>query len=278
MQQFSPEQACALAALIETENPRVLVAILEAARNRPAPHKEALEEIVAWDDLFRFGKGLKDEVVKELTRLDSAMSSKWVSSLQRTVAFVSSYQTAQPTQVSGTHVVLSSADGQWSKPVGFQTADELYESIKKAEKEAERLDRRYESDFVLELLLQRVPVAQRTSVLSSMCEMFQRDLYYSVDRALVLAIKRWPADAAVEEWCASKLPGFLEKNIISLGKWVRYGHSVIHELLEFTRLDAEQIVNLILAGLSAKAGIYRLRWHCRLLNCWPVICWRTMRS
>jgi hypothetical protein len=254
LQEFTPEQACALAALIENENPRVLVAILEAAKNRPIPRKEALGEIVAWDDLFRFGKGLKDDVVKELTRLGFAMSSKWVSSLQRTVAFVSSYQTAQPTQNSGTNVVLSSAGDQWSEPVGFQSADELHDSIKKAEKEAERRDRRYDSDFVLELLLQRVPVAQRTSVLSSMCEMFQRDLHYSVDHALLLAIKRWPADAAVEEWCASKLPGFLEKNIISLGKWVRYGHSVIHELLESTRLDSEQIVNLILAGLSAKAG------------------------
>jgi hypothetical protein len=91
-------------------------------------------------------------------------------------------------------------------------------------------------------------------VLSSMCEMFQRDLYYSMDRALVLAIKRWRADAAVEEWCTSQLPGFLERNIIALGKWVRYGHSVIHELLDFTRLNSEQTVNLILAGLSARAG------------------------
>ena len=140
------------------------------------------------------------------------------------------------------------------QPVGFQTADELYASMKKAEKEAERRDRRYESDFVLELLLQRVPVAQRTSALSSMCEMFQRGLHYAMDHALVVAIKRWRADAAVEEWCASNLPGFLESNIIALGKWVRYGHSVIHDLLAFTRLNSEQIVNLILAGLSAKAG------------------------
>jgi len=254
LQEFTPGQACALTAMIESENPRVLIAVLEAAKNRSVACKDALAEIVAWDDLFRFGKGFKDDVVKELARLDFAMSSKWVSSLQRTTAFVSSNQTLHSAQDSAMGVVLSSADDHWSEPIQFKSADELFESIKKAEKEAERRNRRYESDFVLELLLRRVPVAERTFVLSSMRDMFQRGLYYSMDRALVLAIKRWREDAAVEEWCASKLPNFLEKNIIALGKWVRYGHSVIHELLEFTRLNSEQIVNLILAGLSAKAG------------------------
>lgn len=254
LRQFTPEQACALTCLIEHEGPPVLLAILEAARDRSAARKEAVAEIVAWDDLFRFGKGLKDDVVKELTRLGFAMSSKWVNSLQRTVTFASFHQTAQSGQNSRKKGISLPAIHQWTEPIGFQTADELYESIRKAEKEAERQNRRYESDFVVELLLQRVPVAQRTLVLSSICEMFQRDLYYSMDRTLVLAIKRWRGDAAVEEWCAAKLPGFLERNIIALGKWVRYGHSVIHDLLELTRLGSEQIVNLILAGLSAKAG------------------------
>ena len=102
--------------MIESENPRVLIAVLEAAKNRSAARKDALAEIVAWDDLFRFGKGLKDEVVKELTRLDSAMSSKWVSSLQRTTEFVSSNQTTQSAQDSTKGVVSSSADDQWSEP------------------------------------------------------------------------------------------------------------------------------------------------------------------
>jgi len=254
LQQFTPEQACALAALIESDNPRVLIAILEAARNESAARKDELAEIVAWDDLFRFGKGFTNNVMNELTQLKPTISSKWVHALQTTVAFVSSRGAEQPVRDPATNDPSPSPIDQWSEPVGFQTADELYESIKKAEKEAERRDRRYENDYVLDLLFQRVPVAQRTSALSSMCDMFQRDLYYSMDRALVIAIKRWRADPAVEEWSASKLPAFLERNIITLGKWVRYGHSVIYDLLDFTRLTSEQIVSLILAGLSARAG------------------------
>ncbi len=154
-----------------------------------------------------------------------------LTSKDNRICFLKSDNTIAQDSTKG--VVSSSADDQWSEPIQFKSADELHESIRKAEKEAERRNRRYENDFVLELLLRRVPVAERTSVLTSICEMFQRDIYYSMDRALVLAIKRWRADAAVEEWCASKLPT-LQNNIIALGKWVRYGHSVIHELLEFT--------------------------------------------
>ena len=114
LQQFNPEQACALAALIDGESPRVLLAILEAAKNESAARKEALAELVAWDDLFRFGKGFKDDVAKELARLNFTMSSKWVNSLQKTVTFVSSHRNAQPVRNSAMNRTPPSAYGQWS--------------------------------------------------------------------------------------------------------------------------------------------------------------------
>jgi hypothetical protein len=251
--QFTPEQACALASLIESDSPNVLVAILESASHSAPPFKTALSEIVAWDDLFRFGKGFKDDVVNSLTRLNYTTDSRWVESLVRTVSFVCSSHTAHSEKGSEAVPVSSSTDNQWSEPLTFQTADELYESLKKAEKEAERRGRRYETDLVFDLTLQRVPLAQRTCVLSSMCEMFSGRIHYSMDRELARTIRRWYGDPAVDEWCRSLLLRFIEKNIIELGKWVRHGHSVIRELLEFTRLSSEQVVNLILTGLAANA-------------------------
>jgi len=66
-------------------------------------------------------------------------------------------------------------------------------------------------------------------------------------------IKRWRDDPAVDEWCRLTLPTFIRENIIELGKWVRYGRSVIHDLLQYSRLDPEQTVELVLAGLAANA-------------------------
>jgi hypothetical protein len=77
------------------------------------------------------------------------------------------------------------------------------------------------------------------------------------DTQLVRAIKRWSNDPAVDQWCAAILPEFVRSNLLRLGQWVRYGQSIIHVLIELTRLDSRQVTNLILSGLAANAeGLY----------------------
>jgi hypothetical protein len=252
--QFTAGQACALASLVDNRNSRVLVDILEASIGLPQKTRATLINVVAWDDLLRFGKGFNDKVVKALKQLN-APSSEWTRSLDSTVSFVSSYAAAHPEkhQSSEAPEPVSKLESPWTEPFAFENATELQDAIKKAEQEAERLNRRYESDFVWDLILDRIPVAQRTGLLNSLCELYANGPRYPADREMARVIKRWRDDPAVDEWCQLTLPTFIRENIIELGKWVRYGRSVIHDLLEYSRLGPEQTVELVLAGLAVNA-------------------------
>jgi len=76
----------------------------------------------------------------------------------RTVSFVSSYATTLPDKHQSTEAPksVSKLESPWVEPFAFQNATELQNAIKQAEREAERLNRRYENDFVWDLILDRI--------------------------------------------------------------------------------------------------------------------------
>ncbi|WP_158819896.1 ATP-binding protein [Granulicella sp. S156] len=252
--QFTVGQACALASLIDDRNSPVLVAIAEASISLPQKTRATIADIVAWDDLLRFGKGFNDNVVKSL-KLVNALPGPWTRSLDSTVSFVSTYQTTHPDKDEETKPLSPAmqADSPWTEPIAFQNSSELQDAIKKAEEEAERRGQHYKSYVAWDLITDRIPIAQRTVFLNSVCELYSKGYRYSVDSELVRVINRWHEDPAVEGWCGLTMPTFIRDNIIELGQWIRSGHSVIHDLLKYSRLGQEQIVEVVLEGLAANA-------------------------
>jgi hypothetical protein len=250
--EFSAGHASALLALVENHNSHSRVVVAEAIASLPAAKWTAISETLAWDDLFRFGKGYKDDIAGAL-KIAGVAVGRWGTALQATTSFVSAYRADHPSQRVQSADPVDQPYAHWSEPITFGNASELGEAHKRAEQEAERRGRRYESDFVWDLIHERVSVAQRTLFLNSLCEIYCQDIHHSADRELVRVVDLWQDDPAVEEWCATALPIFVSQNIVELGKWVRYGHSVIHDLLRQSRLLPGQIVDLILAGLAVNA-------------------------
>jgi hypothetical protein len=64
---ISVGQACALAALIDSEERGILGTIFDANQHEAkASKRDEVAEILAWDDLFRFGRGYSDKLAKKL--------------------------------------------------------------------------------------------------------------------------------------------------------------------------------------------------------------------
>jgi energy-coupling factor transporter ATP-binding protein EcfA2 len=247
-------QASALTALIESADTKFLASIFDFARKDPFADRLKVAEILAWDDLFRFGRGFSDALSKQLSAESFAATTRWPQSLNETVSFLSAL--GEPsTEDSPVNEDSLAGLSNWNEALEFDSADHLRDTIKKVEYEAERRGGhlRYNTDFIFNSVFQRVPVGSRVDILSALCELFASENRHSTDSQLARALNRWAKDPAVEHWCATKLPEFIRVNLLRLGQWVRYGRSVIHELLEYTGLDSRQITDLMLSGLAANA-------------------------
>jgi energy-coupling factor transporter ATP-binding protein EcfA2 len=256
---ISVGQACALTALIDSEERGILGTIFDANQHEAkASKRDEVAEILAWDDLFRFGRGYSDKLAKKLEEGGYVQDkARWTKALNQTVSFISALN-QRAASVSDPQEGSSGLQN-WNIVLSFDDAEGLRDAIQAAQQEAEARggSQRYNTDYIFDSVLQKVPVGKHVDVLSALCELFTSERQYSADTQLVRAIKRWSNDPAVDQWCAEILPEFVRSNLLRLGQWVRYGQSIIHELIELTRLDSRQVTNLILSGLAANAeGLY----------------------
>jgi energy-coupling factor transporter ATP-binding protein EcfA2 len=256
---ISVAQACALAALIDDGESGFLETIFDASQRETVALKRAqVVEILAWEDLFRFGRGYSDGLAKKLVAGGYVQDeARWAKSLTTTVSFLSAMDQSKPSPSDVEEA--PSGLSNWNIALSFDTAEDLRDAIQKAQQEAEARggSLRYDTNYIFDSVFQKVPVGRHVNVLSALCQLFASDRQHSADSQLVRALARWANDPAVEQWCATNLPEFIRANLLRLGQWVRYGQSIIHKLIELTRLDSRQITNLILSGLAANAeGLY----------------------
>jgi hypothetical protein len=248
-------QACALIALVDNGDPALLEVTFDSSKDAPLPYRIRMAEILSWDDLFRFGRGFSSNLAQKL-RAEGYVGNgmRWAKSLDETVTFVAA---------SGEGLVGNSSDtdesssglSDWKELLTFDSAGSLRDAIKKAEDEAEERGGhlRYNANYIFNSVFDKVPVGKRVHVLSGLCELFTSEQHLLADSQLVRALDRWRSDPAVQEWCSTTLPTFIGDNILRLGRWARYERSVIYELLQYTRINSQQITNLILSGLASNA-------------------------
>ena len=253
--QMTVSQAVAIVTLVDDDDSKLLALILDANRDGSNAGRAGVAEILAWDDLFRFGKGHSDNLAKNL--VDQGYVSEgatWVKSLTETASFLALIN--QPELQSSSFLSAESLElDDWNEPLSFDSAEDLHEAIQKAEREAERRGGhlRHSTDYIFDSVFRRVPVGKRGNVLYALSDLYTSQRQYSADNQLVRVIHRWAPDPAVEQWCTSELPEFLRNNLLRLGQWVRYGQSTIHELLRVTQLSSRAMIDLILSGVALNA-------------------------
>src|ERR1019366_1277420 len=157
-----------------------------------ASKRDEVAEILAWDDLFRFGRGYSDKLAKKLEDRGYVQDkARWVRALNQTVSFISALKQPAP-NFSGPEKGLSGLEN-WNVALCFDNAEGLRDAIQKAQQEAEARggSERYNTDYIFDSVLQKVPVGKHVDVLSALCDLFTSERQYSADTQLVRAIKRW---------------------------------------------------------------------------------------
>ena len=256
----SPQVAVSLALLIGGPDGDLQKELVSRAVAEPQKYKQVIEELA--EDALLFSSqdarlSLGQDIVDRISLKDFP-DGKWIGQLRHTIDFLTHIKDDKPkeaTSIPSEKAPRLAEDNGLPKqfvfdPKGrsFTTAD----SIKQVLQEAGASGLSY---WELELLRQMRDVSsspkERAPFLNALAGV-PGDVIRSSDRVEMIreTVAVWKGTPAVDHWCEESLPLVLVENFYGVARWLKEGQSSLHKLLDYTGLNTEGRLHVILSGVA----------------------------
>ena len=253
------EVSTSLALLIEGSAGILLKDSVAGASAALSKHNNIIEEL-AKDILILSSQSLRLKLGKEIIdRIPiGSQEGPWLKQLRETITFLRQIAKNKPekkTEIISrvTNKPINNNDRQKefkfdSQGKPFITPESIAEVLKAAHSSGFRYD-------VLNLLKNMRDVSSepryRVSFLNALAEA-PDDLLWSAYRGEIIneTLTVWGETPAVKRWCKEVLPEVLVKHFLSATRWLSIEQSVLHQLIDYTGLNDEGCLKIILEGVA----------------------------
>jgi hypothetical protein len=255
---MSPEEVAALLPLVEDPQEELFAPIVSELNAGDAPRACAVLDTLAKDELFRFGRGRREDVLRVLSssRLGSKDNGSWFRHLQKTCQFVSDLGTQDHESATGLGIervnpevirkLLLTMPGQQVTAAGIT-------ATLKAVRQAVNGTVAYVStQQVFDEVRSTISFNERIPHLRALIELSTVEASENeVAAAINACLTEW-ASPGVEEWCREQLPGFLSRQLPGLARWLVFERQApIRFMVNFLARQNENISKILIEGIAS---------------------------
>lgn len=260
---ISSEESTSLATLIEGSDGALRKEIVSRVTAEPRKYKNVIEELAKETLLLspQHGRLLLGQEIVDRISTTVCPDGPWLANLRNTVAFLR--QTADDkfeknTPVSTGNALRHTNDIDLPKmfefdPQGrtFVTPESIAEVLEAAKSSGLR---HHDSDLLNKMRDASSNPRDRVPFLNALANV-PEDVIWGSDRVETISktLAAWKGTSAVDRWCKESLPSVLIANFYDATRWLKRGQSVLYQLMDYTGLDANGRLQIILAGV-AQAG------------------------
>ena len=260
---LTSSQASALLFLVDDVDTTKL--LYEIVDNAEEDIKNKLAEILAREELLRFSKaGRKDILEKVQTLVPRGQSyGYWINQLEQSISFHQEIQNHPNTngkvgrdkiiEIDGGRTVFSFEAIDWSN-TSFNISEDILSFLEKIKTQA-KADHPYISNSeIVREISNHIGVGDRRKFIEILSSDELRDeLDYDWTRTIIHCLKLWKSSPAVQEWRNENLPKLLEKYLPDFCLYLEFGQSELPTLLDSLELQSHEAVELLLAGVETSS-------------------------
>lgn len=261
---ISPEVATSLAALIGGTEGDLRKELASPADVQPQSSTAIIDEL-AKETLLLSPQHerllLGQEIVGQISKTES-QEGPWLISLRDTVDFLKHLPDNIPEEVPTHHADNNmprwAGDDVLPKAFEFDPHGKSFvtsESIAEVLEAAKSSGLRHDDRKLLRMMREASSnIRTRASFLNALASVPVGVIWCScwVD-TLSETLAAWKGTPAVDRWCKESLPSILSVHFYDLTRWLKQGQLFPHQLMDYTGLDANGRLQIILSGV-AQAG------------------------
>ncbi len=248
-------QAITLLPLLDRASEDLLKALARATAGHPAAHQAT--ELLAYDELLRFGRGARPDVSAALAAVNGAQASgKWTNELISAVAF----QEAR-TALKATEPLPSPEEAPDTDPIQIQainweerqfvTATHIEAFLAELFSSTQGKPAYIPRDRLLQAMAEHVPPEHRVAHLEALLACHSEHLSdYSIASAVSARLSAWSDSLSVLEWCRTRLLDVILSRLPSLSLGVQHDDARLHELLARTTREPPDIAEALIRGIE----------------------------
>ncbi len=255
---ISLEEATSLTMLIDGSHGDLRKEIVSRSAADPQKFKKIIEEVAKEALLFSSQDKrlpLGQEIVDRISQNDIS-DGEWITKLRDTVSFLRQATSNKPekaTTIRSEMVQRLVKDDDLPKkfifePQGnsFTTPDSIAEILQAAKTSGLRHDDR---DILNKMRNVSSSPRDRVPFLNAVAGVSE-DLIWSRLDLIRDTLALWKGTPAVDRWCRESLPLVLIAHFDAATRWLKGGQSILHHLLDYTGLDVNSRLQIILAGVA----------------------------
>lgn len=261
---ISPEVSTSLAALVGGTEDDLRKELVSRAEVEPQKYKAIIEELAKEILLFSpqherllLGKEIVDRVPKI-----EAEEGAWLANLRDTVVFLRNIADDKPEKEILTHESNNAprwaGDNDLPKAFEFDPQGRSFitpEAIAEVLEAAKSSGLRHDDCELLRMMRDASSSPKnRVSFLNAFVSVPEGVIWssYWID-VISETLEAWNGTPAVDRWRKESLPLILSAHFYDLTRWLKQGQSFPHELMDYTELDTNGRLQIILSGV-AQAG------------------------
>lgn len=260
---ISPEASTSLALLIGGSDGDLRKELVSRAMAEPKKYKEVIEELAKETLLLSPPDArlpLGQEIVDRISQ-NGGPHGEWLAHLRDTVAFLRHATGNKPeeeTTIRSEKAPQLANDNDLPKEFEFDSQGRSFttpESIAEVLQAAKTSGlRHYDRDLLKKMRDASSNPRDKIPFLNALAGL-PEDSIRSTDRVEMIreTVAEWKGTPAVDRWCKESLPSVLVAHFYGATRWLKEGQSVLHQLLDYTDLDGDGRLQIILAGV-AQAG------------------------
>ncbi|GAA5531408.1 ATP-binding protein [Herpetosiphon gulosus] len=251
---IAPESATACATLLDNFPSKLMSSIIEGSSSK---NRNLIIEILACDELLRFGHGQRSEVVTVLKAENP--STFWLKQLMKAELFHQQEVAQKPDDKSLDIFDMVDNQKKITPPDPFQgidwdqrfvSKDTINAVLEQVIETARRIDSFIYPEKILNHIATVVSFRDRVAYLDVLSEGGLYGIHnIMLADAIVYCIKEWNTPAVID-WCKTSLMDVIGKMLPEFAAYLTYGHSPLPMLLTKTGLPAHEIFNGLLAAIE----------------------------
>ena len=256
----SPEVATSLAVLIGGSDGDLRKELVSRAAEDPQKYKGVIEELTKEIILLSPQHArlqLGQEIIDRISQND-CQDCEWLVHLRGAVAFLrqgKDNKAEEATTVVPEKAPRLANDNNLPKEFEFDTQGRSFttsESIAEVLQAARTSGlRHHDRDLLSKMRDASSSPREKVPFLKAIAGVTE-DLIWSTDRVEMIrdTVAMWKGTPAVDRWCKEMLPSIMIANFHGATRWLKEGQSVLHQLLDYTGLNANGRLQIILAGIA----------------------------